>query len=336
MSKTKGWIILAILATIVGLIGIGSIVITAANAAGSTGTPTPTTNPGNGQGKGHGKGHGPKATLTVTNVSGQKITAKQQNGTSVTITTTSSTIYKRAGQSVSASAVTTGTTIHVRGTKNSAGSITAAQIDIVLPGYHGVVTSVTSNSIAVQDHSGASRTIKITSSTTFVRAGQTVSLSAVTKGANIGAVGIIMLTAREEVDDRVTGLDLGADDYVTKPFAFKELMARTRAVLRRHGKTIGDTVTFHGITLDRATRIVTRDGISIELTPREFDLLEVFLMNPRQVLTRDVILARVWGYDYEGDDNIIEVYVRHLREKLHDNPPQLLQTVRGVGYTLRE
>ncbi len=150
------------------------------------------------------------------------------------------------------------------------------------------------------------------------------------------SMGIIMLTAREEVDDRVTGLDLGADDYVTKPFAFKELMARTRAVLRRHGKTTGDMLTFHSITLDRATRIVTRNDTTIELTPREFDLLEFFLMHPRQVLTRDVILARVWGYDYEGDDNIIEVYVRHLREKLHDNPPQLLQTVRGVGYTLRE
>ncbi len=150
------------------------------------------------------------------------------------------------------------------------------------------------------------------------------------------SMGIIMLTAREEVDDRVAGLDLGADDYVTKPFAFKELMARTRAVLRRHGKTTGDMLTFHSITLNRATRTVTRNDTVIELTPREFDLLEFFLMNPRQVLTRDVILARVWGYDYEGDDNIIEVYVRHLREKLHDSPPQLLQTVRGVGYTLRE
>lgn len=148
-------------------------------------------------------------------------------------------------------------------------------------------------------------------------------------------MGIIMLTAREEVDDRVTGLDLGADDYVTKPFAFKELMARTRAVLRRHGKTLGDRLTFHDVALDRATRVVTRNDVPIEFTPREFDLLEFFLMHPRQVLTRDVILARVWGYDYEGDDNIIEVYVRHLREKLHDNPPQLLQTVRGVGYTLR-
>jgi DNA-binding response OmpR family regulator len=146
---------------------------------------------------------------------------------------------------------------------------------------------------------------------------------------------IIMLTAREEIDDRVAGLDLGADDYVTKPFAFKELMARVRAVLRRHGKNYGDVLSFHGITLDRVTRIVTRDEHPIELTPREFDLLELFLMHPRQVLTRDSILARVWGYDYSGDDNIIEVYVRHLREKLGDNPPLLLQTVRGIGYALR-
>lgn len=146
---------------------------------------------------------------------------------------------------------------------------------------------------------------------------------------------IIMLTAKEDIDDRVMGLDVGADDYVTKPFAFKELMARVRAVLRRNGSNIADILTFHGITLDRGTRNVTHDGASIALTPREFDLLELFLMHPRQVLTRDNILSRVWGYDYDGDDNIIEVYVRHLREKLSDNPPRLLQTVRGIGYTLR-
>jgi len=146
---------------------------------------------------------------------------------------------------------------------------------------------------------------------------------------------IIMLTAKEEIDDRVAGLDVGADDYVTKPFAFKELMARVRAVLRRNGNNLSDILTFGGITLDRGTRVVTRDGMPIELTPREFDLLELFLMHPRQVLTRDIILSRVWGYDYFGDDNIIEVYIRHLREKLNDHAPHLLQTVRGVGYTLR-
>jgi two-component system, OmpR family, response regulator MprA len=146
---------------------------------------------------------------------------------------------------------------------------------------------------------------------------------------------IIMLTARDEIDDRVAGLDTGADDYVTKPFAFKELIARVRAVLRRRGKSLDRTLAFAGVELDRDTRAVTRDGRAIELTPREFELLELFLAHPRQVLTRDAILSRVWGYDYAGDDNVIEVYVRHLREKLDDNPPKLIQTVRGVGYALR-
>ncbi|WP_376794495.1 response regulator transcription factor [Thermogemmatispora sp.] len=146
---------------------------------------------------------------------------------------------------------------------------------------------------------------------------------------------IIMLTARDEVDDRVAGLDCGADDYLTKPFAFRELMARTRAVLRRHGNNVADILSFQDITLDRGTHTVTLRGEPIDLTPREFSLLELFLMHPRQVLSRDTILSRVWGYDYVGDDNIVEVYVRHLREKLHDNPPRLLQTVRGIGYTLR-
>lgn len=146
---------------------------------------------------------------------------------------------------------------------------------------------------------------------------------------------IIMLTARDEIDDRVAGLDTGADDYVTKPFAFKELMARVRAVLRRRGKSLDRTLAFADIELDRETRAVTRAGRAIDLTPREFELLELFLAHPRQVLTRDAILSRVWGYDYAGDDNVLEVYVRRLREKLDDNPPRLIQTVRGVGYALR-
>ena len=146
---------------------------------------------------------------------------------------------------------------------------------------------------------------------------------------------ILMLTARDEVDDRVTGLDTGADDYVTKPFAFKELMARVRAVLRRRGGSLDRVLAYQDVTLDRETRIVTRGDREIELTPREFELLELFLMHPRQVLTRDAMLARIWGYDYVGDDNVIEVFVRHLREKLDDIPPHLIQTVRGVGYVLR-
>jgi DNA-binding response OmpR family regulator len=151
----------------------------------------------------------------------------------------------------------------------------------------------------------------------------------------ISDAAIIMLTARDELDDRVAGLDIGADDYVTKPFAFKELMARVRAVLRRRGKSLDRLLAFSDVTLDRETHIVTRAGRTRELTPREFELLELFLAHPRQTLTREVILARIWGYDYEGDDNVIEVFVRHLREKLDDNPPRLIQTVRGVGYALR-
>ncbi|HET9110595.1 MAG TPA: response regulator transcription factor [Ktedonobacterales bacterium] len=146
---------------------------------------------------------------------------------------------------------------------------------------------------------------------------------------------VIMLTARDELEDRITGLDIGADDYVTKPFAFKELMARVRAVLRRRGKSLDRVLAFADVTLDRETRAVTRAGHATDLTPREFELLELFLSHPRQILTREVILARIWGYDYEGDDNVIEVFVRHLREKLGDNPPRLIQTVRGVGYALR-
>ncbi len=146
---------------------------------------------------------------------------------------------------------------------------------------------------------------------------------------------IILLTAKGEIDDRVAGLDRGADDYITKPFAFRELMARARSVMRRRGNSKADVLSFHDITLARGTRLVTRQEREVDLTPREFDLLELFLMHPRQVLSRDIILSRVWGYDYEGDDNIIEVYIRHLREKLQDNPPRLIHTVRGVGYSLR-
>ena len=191
MSKTKGWLILAILAAVIGFIGIGSLVITAANAAGPAGTPTTTTkSTGNGPGKGHGKGHGPKATLTVSSISGQKITAKQQDGTSVTITTTSSTMYMRAGQKVSADAVTTGTTIHVRGTKNSDGSITATQIDIVLPHAGGQITKINGSTLTVQDKRGT-HTIQTNSSTTFIndQTHQKITLSILKTGENIHAEG---------------------------------------------------------------------------------------------------------------------------------------------------
>src|ERR1700730_15428554 len=112
-------------------------------------------------------------------------------------------------------------------------------------------------------------------------------------------------------------------------------MARTRFVLRRHGIHEADVLSFHDITLDRGTRVVTRQDQSIELTPREFDLLELFLMHPRQGLNRDIILSSVLGYDYEGDDNNVYVYILRLNEKLQDNPPRLIKTVRGVGYSLR-
>ncbi|MBI1800689.1 MAG: response regulator transcription factor [Chloroflexi bacterium] len=150
-------------------------------------------------------------------------------------------------------------------------------------------------------------------------------------------VPIIMLTARDEVPERVTGLELGADDYLTKPFAFIELLARMRAVLRRRGLSAeSQALRFADISLNRETREVRRGERAVNLTPREFELLELFMSHPRQVFGREVILNRVWGHDYDGDTNVVEVHIGHLREKLSDRPPRLLQTVHGVGYVLRE
>ena len=148
--------------------------------------------------------------------------------------------------------------------------------------------------------------------------------------------GIIMLTARDEVQDRVTGLNRGADDYVVKPFRFEELMARIRAVLRRRGATRQPVLSFADVILDQDSHEVQRAERMVELTPREYDLLKLFMFNPRQVLSKEMILERVWGYDFEGDANIVEVYVRYLREKLGDIPPKLIQTVRGAGYILKD
>ncbi|MGF1570394.1 MAG: response regulator transcription factor [Nodosilinea sp.] len=148
---------------------------------------------------------------------------------------------------------------------------------------------------------------------------------------------VILLTAKDEVSDRVEGLDAGADDYVVKPFSIEELLARVRAHLRRTEPQDAESLVFSDLTLDRKSREVTRGQRPIELTAKEFDLLEYLMTNPRQVLTRDRILEEVWGYDFMGDSNIIEVYIRYLRLKLEaEGESRLIQTMRGVGYVLRD
>ncbi len=150
---------------------------------------------------------------------------------------------------------------------------------------------------------------------------------------------VLMLTARTQVEDRVEGLDAGADDYLTKPFALEELLARVRALLRRSGDdgASGDKLSFADLELDPGTREVTRGDERIELTRTEFSLLELFLRNPRQVLTRSVIFERVWGYDFGFASNSLDVYIGYLRRKTEaSGKPRLIHTVRGVGYALRE
>lgn len=147
---------------------------------------------------------------------------------------------------------------------------------------------------------------------------------------------IIMLTAKDEIPDRVTGLNAGADDYVTKPFSIEELIARVKARLRRTNSEAPELMEFEDLKLNHLTREVYRGSQLIELTVKEFDLLELLLRHPRQVMTRAQILDHVWGYDFMGESNIIEVYIRSLRIKLEQsNPKRLLHTVRGVGYVLR-
>jgi DNA-binding response OmpR family regulator len=157
---------------------------------------------------------------------------------------------------------------------------------------------------------------------------------------------ILMLTAKDDVRDRIAGLDTGADDYLTKPFSFEELVARIRAILRRQNRGRGDesdataygqVLQFGDLQLNTATREVLRGDRQIDLTATEYNLLHLFMSHPRQVLDRQTILNRVWGYDFLGETNIIEVYVRYLREKIEDTPssPRLIQTVRGVGYVLK-
>lgn len=149
---------------------------------------------------------------------------------------------------------------------------------------------------------------------------------------------IIMLTARDALEDRVMGLDSGADDYLVKPFEPAELLARIRALLRRVEAGADDEklLTYDDLRLDPVTRDVYRGERMIALSPKEYDLLLYFMRYPRRVLTRDRILQDVWGYDFNGDANVLEVYVGHLRAKLEQaNEPRLIQTVRGVGYILR-
>ncbi|MCU0533424.1 MAG: response regulator transcription factor [Hydrococcus sp. Prado102] len=150
-------------------------------------------------------------------------------------------------------------------------------------------------------------------------------------------VPIILLTAKDEISDRVAGLDAGADDYIVKPFSLEELLARVRAHLRRNQEDNPDLLKFADLQLNRSTREVSRGNRAIELTAKEFELLEYLISHPRQVLTRDQILERVWGFDFMGDSNIIEVYIRYLRLKLEaQEEKRLIQTVRSVGYVMRD
>jgi two-component system response regulator MprA len=152
-----------------------------------------------------------------------------------------------------------------------------------------------------------------------------------------GNIPILMLTAKDTVQDRVQGLDAGADDYMVKPFQLDELLARVRALLRRTQPERIPVLSFGDMTLDTSTRLAMRKGRTISLTAKEYDLLELFLRHPRQVLTREMIFDRVWGYDFGGESNVLDVYIRYLRQKLElEGETRLIHTVRGVGYVLRD
>ena len=150
-------------------------------------------------------------------------------------------------------------------------------------------------------------------------------------------VPILMLTARDTVADRVKGLETGADDYLVKPFAPEELVARVKALLRRSQEEQHEVLRFADVELDTGTRIAHRGAREIELSPTEYELLLLFMKRPRQVLTREIILDRVWGMDFEGSSNVMEVYVGYLRTKLEaEGEPRLIHTIRGVGYVFKE
>lgn len=149
---------------------------------------------------------------------------------------------------------------------------------------------------------------------------------------------MLMLTAKDEVQDRVKGLNNGADDYLVKPFALEELIARVRALLRRRGAHTDGShrLTFADIVLDLHTREVQRDGKQIDLTAKEFELLHLFMQNPRRVLPRDMIMEKIWGYDYNNESNVLEVYIAMLRQKIEEHGgKRIILTVRGTGYVLR-
>ncbi|KPL82545.1 transcriptional regulator [Thermanaerothrix daxensis] len=150
-------------------------------------------------------------------------------------------------------------------------------------------------------------------------------------------VPILMLTAKDTVQDRVQGLDAGADDYIVKPFQVEEFLARVRALLRRTEAERAPVLKFADLELDTRTRQARRGQRVIPLTAREFDLLELFMRHPRQVLTREMIFDRIWGYDFSGESNVLDVYIRYLRQKLEaEGEPRLIHTLRSVGYVLRE
>lgn len=153
-----------------------------------------------------------------------------------------------------------------------------------------------------------------------------------------GNIPILMVTGRDSVADRVEGLETGADDYLVKPFAFAELVARVKALLRRtENRDSGDMLSFADLTLNLASHSAARNGRQIELSTTEFNLLTLFMQNPKRVLSRDVIMEKVWGYDFQGESNVLEVYVGYLRHKLEEkNEPRLIHTVRGAGYVMKE
>ena len=156
-------------------------------------------------------------------------------------------------------------------------------------------------------------------------------------GAQRAQVPIVFLTARDATEDKIRGLTIGGDDYVTKPFSLEELIARIRTVLRRTGQAEADSsvLTFEDLELDDDTREVHRAGVAVDLTATEFRLLRYLMLNPRRVLTRDQILNHVWDYDFGGDARVLETYVSYLRKKLDGHGPPLIHTVRSVGYALR-